>query len=347
MKKEPKKHLLYDLFPLNDAEIACKQFRAEYPEKRSMSGEELRAFLKNTIGSPDEGITDSADSNLLIEDELIPSNYNVTALRHLRYLPCCLHSHDFFEINCVLSGSCEYQTPGKSDLIGEGDIVIFPPHKPHSIDVCSDDCILINILARSSTFDRYFFSIFNSYDILTDFWSNALYGKKGSSYLIFRCGNDEKIRECVLDVYRQAEMEQAYQSQMLDALFHLFLISLLQNHEQDIVVANPEAPRDDKNFISIMNCINEEYKTLALSELAEKFYYSERQMIRILKEYTGMSFGELIRNIKLKRASDLLRKSNISLQAVVETVGYSDISHLYRVFKKEYNCTPTEYRTGK
>lgn len=340
MKKEP----LHILFPLNDVEIACKQLRAEHPEKRSMSGAELRAFLKNITESPVESTANSTVGDLLIEDELIPVNYNVTALRHLRYLPVCLHSHDFFEINCVLSGSCEYQTSEKSDLIGEGDIVIFPPNSPHSIDVCSDDCILINILVRSSTFDRYFFSIFNSYDILTDFWTNALYGKQGSSYLIFHCGSDEKIRECVLNVFRQTETERAYQGQMLDALFHVFLITLLQDHEQDIVVANPETPKDDKNFIRIMNCINEEFKTLTLSELAQKFYYSERQMIRILKEYTGMSFGELIRNIKLKRASDLLRKTNISLQAVVETVGYSNINYLYRVFKKEYDCTPTEYR---
>ena len=126
---------------------------------------------------------------------------------------------------------------GESDTIGTGDIVTFPPNKHHSIDVCSDDCILINVLVRSSTFDRYFFSVFNSYDILTDFWTNALYGdhgNRGSSYLIFRCGADEKIHRCILDIFEQTETELPYQNQMPDALFHVLLISLLQDHEKHL-----------------------------------------------------------------------------------------------------------------
>lgn len=347
MEHEPQNYPLQHFFPLSDAEIACRQFWTDHPDKRRMDSIEMRTFLKDTIRLPIEVHIGNVEEYVLNEDQFIPASYNIMAIRHLRYLPGCFHSHDFFEINCVISGSCEYQMPEKGELIQEGDVVVFPPHKPHLIDVSSDDCILINILARSSTFDRYFFSLFNSYDILTDFWTQALYGKQESAYLLFHCGRETKIRECVLRILQQAETKQAYQSQMLDALFHVFLITLLQDHEQDVVISNPENQRDDRNIVRIINFISEKYKFLTLSQLAGEFHYSERQMARILKEYTGTSFGDFIRDIKLKRAVDLLQKSSLSIQSIVEAVGYSDLSHFYRVFKKEYGCTPIEYRTKK
>lgn len=341
MEPTRQRELLQQLFQLNDIELSLKQYSINHPDKRMMNNEELRAFIQEYIAR------DKTAEEIITEDSLIPAGYNVMALKHLRYLPGCFHSHDFFEINCVLSGSCTYQTPDKTIQIQAGDVVVFPPHNVHSIDVCSDDCILVNILIRSSTFDLYFFSIFEHYDLLLEFWTQALYGKRETAYLLFHCGGDANIQNCVLDIYREAIREHKYRGQMLDALFHVFMITLLQYHEQDLIIANPEKQEDDRNLIRIISYIEKMHKTLTLAELANKFHYSERQMMRILKEYTGLAFGDLIRDVKLKKAVALLEKSNVSIQSIVDAVGYSDLSHFYRVFKKAYGCTPAEYRANR
>lgn len=333
------------LLQFSTEELLCKRYYEQYPETRLMKKEEFGQFLRETIKKNENN--KNGTTTVLTADSLIPDGYNVMALKHLRYLPGCFHSHDFFEINCVLSGSCTYQTADKTMRIQAGDIVVFPPHNDHSIDVCSDDCILINILIRSNTFDLYFFSIFEHYDLLLEFWTQALYGKREIAYLLFHCGDDTNIRNCVLNVYRESTRKHKYQGQMLDALIHVFMITLLQYHEQDVIVANPESQEDDQNFIRVINYIARSYKTLTLTDLANQFHYSERQMMRILKEYTGLGFGDLIRDVRLKKAVALLEKSSVSIQSIVEAVGYSDLSHFYRVFKKEYGCTPVEYRANK
>lgn len=341
MRQSEQDGFMQQMMLLNNVETAFKRFSNKNPDRRFMNNEELSAFIRQYMG------LDIKPESILTEDSLIPAGYNVMALKHLRYLPGCFHSHDFFEINCVLSGTCTYQTSDKTIRIQTGDVVVFPPHNVHSIDVCSDDCILINILIRSSTFDLYFFSIFEHYDLLMEFWTQALYGKRETAYLLFHCGDDANIQNCVLDIYQEAIREHKYRGQMLDALFHVFMITLLQYHEQDLIVANPEKQEDDRNLIRIINYIEKMHKTLTLAELANKFHYSERQMMRILKEYTGLAFGDLIRDVKLKKAVALLEKSNISIQSIVDAVGYSDLSHFYRVFKKAYGCTPAEYRANR
>lgn len=78
MKRETQKNLLHISFPLNDVEIACKQFRSENPEKQIMDGGELIHFLKDTAKLPIKAL---ADENILTEEQLIPSKYNVTDLQ--------------------------------------------------------------------------------------------------------------------------------------------------------------------------------------------------------------------------------------------------------------------------
>ena len=329
---------LRQMLPLNQIETEFQRFYLEHPDKRIVSPEDLGALIRQYLG------VDMQERGVLTEGSLIPDGFNVMVLKHLRYLPGCFHSHDFFEINCMVSGACTYHTLDKTVQIRSGDVVIFPPHRIHSIDVSSDSCILINILIRSGTFDRCFFGLFDQFDVLTDFWNQALYGTRDCSYLLCHCGEDDSITGCILRMYRESLGEKKYRSQMLDALLHVFLITLLQGYEQDMIMANPEKKPDDSKILRILHYMGQEYQTLTLSKLSENFHYSERQMSRVLKEYTGCGFGELIRDFRLKKAVSLLETSSLSIQSIAEAAGYTDVSHFYRVFRKKYHCTPIEYR---
>ena len=124
--------LLKRLMPLNGTELAFKRFIRENPEMSTMSNRELREFIQKYIGR------DISSEAIITEDSLIPDKANLTVMKHMRYLPGCFHSHDFFEISCVMSGACVYRTPEKSVEIRAGDVVIFPPKNIHSIEVFSD-----------------------------------------------------------------------------------------------------------------------------------------------------------------------------------------------------------------
>ncbi|NMM65209.1 helix-turn-helix transcriptional regulator [Clostridium sp. P21] len=52
----------------------------------------------------------------------------------------------------------------------------------------------------------------------------------------------------------------------------------------------------------------------------------------------------ILQNIKLKQACFYLSKTNLSVQEIIEKVGYSGSSHFYHIFKKNFTLTPNEYR---
>ena len=111
-----------------------------------------------------------------------------------------------------------------------------------------------------------------------------------------------------------------------------------------MIVPNPAGKKQEKNIIFILKYIELHYATLTLPKLASFFNYSERQLTRILKNYTGQTFSSLIQNIRLSRAAELLKQPDRSVTAVMEEIGYSNITHFYKIFEKKFHMTPAEYR---
>lgn len=77
--------------------------------------------------------------------------------------------------------------------------------------------------------------------------------------------------------------------------------------------------------------------------LAEEVGLSRAQLHRRLKELTGISSGEFIRNIRLKKAAELLSERKVNISQVAYMVGFSSQAHFSTAFRKFYGISPTEY----
>ena len=67
------------------------------------------------------------------------------------------------------------------------------------------------------------------------------------------------------------------------------------------------------------------------------------QLHRKMKEITGISTSEFIRNIRLEQAARLLREQKINVTQVAYTVGFSNLAHFSTIFRKHFGIAPTEY----
>ncbi len=106
-------------------------------------------------------------------------------------------------------------------------------------------------------------------------------------------------------------------------------------------------PCKDARMIEIMNYIQANYIDITLDDLAEKFYLSKPYISKYIKEKSGMTFGELVKKIRMKRAKALLKSSNMTVENIALSVGYQNVEHFNRMFKKAYNMTPMQFRNQK
>lgn len=78
---------------------------------------------------------------------------------------------------------------------------------------------------------------------------------------------------------------------------------------------------------------------ISLTEAAEKSGYQKDHLNRILKEQSGMTFGQLRSQIRLRRAKAALRKHPTVGEAAA-SVGFDDVNYFIRWFKKQTGETP-------
>lgn len=333
--------------PLSDSETMYKNIYFEYPEFKLNKPETVKhisSLLDSLIDYKNQFDTSYKPSMEYMQENIIPSPYDVIVKRHLRYSPCFIHTHSFFEVVYVLNGFCTNRIADQSVEMKKGDLYILAPGTSHAISVFNDDCIIFNLLIKSSTFERAFFGTLVNNDILSTFFSRALYTPSSGAYLLFSTENDLLIQNLVLELYSEFQSKLPYSERMLNTITTKLFINLLRNHGKNVLVPNPSGNAVEKNIIKIMNFISTNYKAITLKELSLFFNYSERQMSRILKDYNGKSFINIIQDIKVQKACELLRNDDISINSIIDIVGYSNTSHFYHVFKRQYNMTPIAYR---
>jgi len=102
----------------------------------------------------------------------------------------------------------------------------------------------------------------------------------------------------------------------------------------------------DERINAIVNYIQENYLTVTLDDLSNKFYLSKPYLSKYIKEKSGVTFGENVKKIRLKKASTLLRNGNMKVERVAEAAGYQNVEHFNRLFKKKYGMTPVQYRSS-
>lgn len=91
--------------------------------------------------------------------------------------------------------------------------------------------------------------------------------------------------------------------------------------------------------------IEENYtKKLTLSEVAEKTYVSQWHLSKLLNRYMEQSFSDILNHIRIEHAKELLLDPSLRIGDISEMVGFLDLAHFSRVFKKQEGISANEYR---
>ncbi|NQX67452.1 AraC family transcriptional regulator [Paenibacillus alba] len=83
---------------------------------------------------------------------------------------------------------------------------------------------------------------------------------------------------------------------------------------------------------------------LCLNWIADELDMSPIYISRVYKQNTLKAVVDVINTMRMERAKGLLKQSDLSIADIAERIGYTNSSYFYRMFKKNFGVTPTDYR---
>ena len=97
----------------------------------------------------------------------------------------------------------------------------------------------------------------------------------------------------------------------------------------------------------IIRYVYENYQNMTLDKLSKHFHYSLPYCSKLIKEITGFSFSKLLTQIKLQNGKNYLLNTQLSVESISEIIGYKNPETFIRVFKRYYDCSPSQYRKNQ
>lgn len=85
-------------------------------------------------------------------------------------------------------------------------------------------------------------------------------------------------------------------------------------------------------------------KNISLDEVSREINISPYYFSKLFKERTGENFIDYVTNIRIQKAKELLKGTDLSMKEICEKIGYSDPNYFSRSFKRRTGLSPTEYK---
>jgi len=103
--------------------------------------------------------------------------------------------------------------------------------------------------------------------------------------------------------------------------------------------------RKDQHLRQALNYINNNFSTdISLDLVAGTAGISKYHFCRCFKEMTGLTYQSYVNRVRIEQAKQLLNDDALSITDTGYAVGYSDLTHFERIFKKLVGTTPSQYR---
>ena len=90
--------------------------------------------------------------------------------------------------------------------------------------------------------------------------------------------------------------------------------------------------------------IHYNYRTIEVKDVVSFIGFSRGYLTTAFRKHKGMSLQEYLLRVRMQKAKELIKATDLQIQEIGERVGYEDQLNFSRIFKKYEGVSPTEYR---
>ena len=250
-----------------------------------------------------------------------------------------LHWHDEVEIIVIKKGIGIVSVDLTTYSVSAGDIIFVLPGQLHSISQKDNEIMEYeNILFQSSLLYsadsdprtvEYFQPYFTLEYKLPWLFDNT-------------CSSHEELSSCIDAIDDLcAKRPDYYELSVKGHLFHFFYL-LFSSQGSPVTFSRSKSLDKVKQIVSYIESHYTE--PITVQSAADYMGFSESHFMKFFKQHLHSTFTSYLNGYRLTIAARLLLTEDDSILSISERTGFNNLSYFNRLFKKEYQMSPREYR---
>lgn len=250
-----------------------------------------------------------------------------------------LHFHSNFELKFILNGGGGKRIIGNHEgMVEDMELVLIGPNLYHSwqTDRCPNENIReVSIQFHKDLFDKKFLYR-NQMVHIKNMFENSQRG------ILFSRETAKRLADRITNLSRYSGFESA-----MELFSLLYDLSISKNN---IMMSDPGYLCEDSNnqsekiekIFDYMN--NNYYRDISLKDIAKLFGMSGSSFARIIKKWTGMTFVNILNEVRVAHATKMLINSTSTISEIAYQCGFNNLSYFNKIFKEKRNVSPKQYR---
>lgn len=247
-----------------------------------------------------------------------------------------LHWHPEIELLYGISGELAVTVSEEKYVLKQGDILFINPEELHTY---SPQTSLVEY--HAAVFDSSLFQFKEQHFFEQDFTNPVVNGILKFPRLISK-GHPEY--DVVAPIVRRLFEEHITSKAMVFAELTALFCTLMEKGLME-KVSDESIHKKSEDVKQCIQYMEENYtQKITLTELADLVHMTPNYFCNYFKKQTGLTPFTQLNNIRVRRASKLLRQTEDSIVEIAEACGYENVSFFIRKFKEIRGCTPSVYR---
>ena len=256
-----------------------------------------------------------------------------------------IHRHTYFEMGFVFQGEGASISDGEDTHLTEGDLFVVSLQALHQMKTFSLNDHVFNIMIRQALFDEQFFRMISGYNLFSQFFMNSILNIASDSCLIFHSTEQGDFTYYIYKILCEALFERGCDQNYLRLLLACLFRELSRQYQRSMEEKS-QKENEGLSISEVLQFLTDHYAEATLQSTADHFHYTTRFMTSFVSKYTGSSFLQILKELKLQNASHLVLYTGLSYEEIARKVGYNERGYLDRLFKKRFGKTMSEYRKG-
>jgi len=205
-------------------------------------------------------------------------NKDIYISRHNRYADYPTHTHTFLEMNYMLQGHATEIVDDKKITLNTGDLLLLDEGSTHSIKALGDNDLLINILFRTKNISINLLNdLRRSNNIFYDFLLSQVIEDSNHKrdYLVFTKKRNTEVQETLDRIIDEYYLKRDFSNSIIKSYLSILLVQLVREYPLN---GPHQENKSSLLAIKVLKAIAEEYKTVSLEELANRYNYGKLQV---------------------------------------------------------------------